>query len=467
MIRAKRRRRPSARLLLALAPAAALFLAVAAGRSSPPAEQARSATFTLANGLRVILLEKRDLPLVHMVVAVNIGTKIETAETNGLSHVLEHYVLFRGTNSRTADEISRDIRQHGAYFNAHTGLDIAQFELTLPAGQDEFALANQKDILYNLKIDPEALEAEKEVILEELNQQEDDPLRSATSLVYQKLFAGHPYALPIAGTRESISRLTAAQLDSYYKAYFTPVNSALAVVGDFSLPEMKNRVARIFGPLPPGEPPPAGIPPASGPKTDQVFTLAMDIKQAYCVIGLAGPDYNHPDQYAVDLLTEILGRGVNPMLGSALGRNRVRVDGLTMAYQAHRYGGVILITLTFDPKFLPAGQRETLSFLRKVHTSNFSADEYPGAERYYVYDYLKSAQNQVRFASEKYRELGLSQAVSMARHLILSNGQAEGGYLESIGRITGSELRRLAAKYFAAGKTVCVRVVPSGRENGP
>jgi len=465
---AERRKRPKASFLLSfvLAVAAAL-LAGATNRPSAPADQAAAEQYVLDNGLRVFLMENRALPLVHVVAAVDLGSKNETAETNGLSHILEHYVLFRGTNSRTADTISWDIRRHGAYFNAHTGLDIAQFELTLPSGQDEFALGNQRDILFNLKIEQAALDAEKEVILEELNQQEDDPLRYATSLVYQKLFAGHPYALPITGTRESISRLTVAQMESFYRAYFTPSNAVLAVVGDFSLPELKEKVARIFGKLPRAETPSGSIPPAVPPKDGQDVTLAMDINQAYCVIGLAGPDYNHPDQYAVDLLTEILGRGVNPMLNSALSRSRVQAEGLSMSYVAHRYGGVILITLTLDPRKVQAAQRETLSFLRKARNLNFSADEFFGMERLTAFDYLKSAKNQIRFLSEKSQEYGLNLAISLARHMILSSGGAGDGYLKSIGRITSSDLRRAAAKYLGTGKAISVRVIPSAKGRCP
>jgi zinc protease len=458
------KQKPAGYLPAMVLAAAAALLAGATNRSSAPANQPAFEQFVLDNGLRVCLMENRDWPLVHVVAAVDLGSKNETAGTNGLSHILEHLVLFRGTQSRTADEISRDIRRHGAYFNAHTGLDIAQFELTLPSGQDDFALGNQRDILFNLKIDQAALEAEKEVILEELNQLEDDPLRHATSLVYRELFAGHPYALPVVGTRESIARITAAQVESCYKTYFTPANAVLVVVGDFSLPEMKTKVSRIFGPLPRAELPPERISPAPLLKKGQNITLAMDINQAYCVIGLAGPDYNHPDQYAVDLLTEILGRGVNPMLGSALRQNRLQAQGLSMSYAAHRHGGVILISLTLDPRQVRAAQREALSFLRKARNLNFSADESLGAEKFFAIDYLRSAKNQIRFSSEKSREFGLSLAISLARHMILSSGLTGDGYLESISRITSSDLRRVAAKYLSAGKAVAVSIVPSSKE---
>jgi zinc protease len=461
--RGRRGGRPSGPgLILALA---ALLLAGTLGRPAAPSETPPSEQFTLDNGLRVFLLEDRAWPLLHVVVAVDVGSKNETAETSGLSHVLEHCLLFRGSQSRTADEISRDIRRHGAYFNAHTGPDIAQFELTLASGQDDFALNNQKDILFNLKLDQAAVAAEKEVVLEEVNQLEDDPLKSATSLIYQNLFPGHPYALPVAGTRESISRLTVAQMESFYRTYFVPANSVLAVVGDFSLPEMKQKVIKVFSPLPKAEKPAALIAPAPSPKNDRNISLAMDIKQAYCVIGLPGPDYNNPDQYAVDLLTDILGRGVNPMLNSALRGGRVLVESASMAYQAHRYGGVILVTLILDARTAKAARGEALSFLRRSRQQNFGEDDYYGNEKFYAFDYLKSAKNLIRYQSEKAQELGLEMAVSLARHMILSDRSSGPGYLESIGRITTSDLRRAAAKYLSAGKAVTVSIVPSAKEH--
>ncbi|MCK4363792.1 MAG: insulinase family protein, partial [Candidatus Aminicenantes bacterium] len=89
--------------------------------------------FELDNGLKIFLLEKHTLPLINLVFAVNLGTKDESEETNGIVHVLEHYILFRGTEFRSGPEISQDIRRHGAYFNAHTSLDLATFEISLPS----------------------------------------------------------------------------------------------------------------------------------------------------------------------------------------------------------------------------------------------------------------------------------------------------------------------------------------------
>ncbi len=100
--------------------------------------------FELENGLKVSLYEKQDLPLLNLVFAFDVGIKNESDETNGLVDILEHYILFRGSEFRSGEEIGNDIRSHGAYFNGHTGLDVATFELALPSEYVDFALQIQK-----------------------------------------------------------------------------------------------------------------------------------------------------------------------------------------------------------------------------------------------------------------------------------------------------------------------------------
>ncbi len=424
-----------------------------------------SEAMTLENGLRVFLLENRRLPLIHVVVGVKAGSRCETPRTNGLTHLLEHLILFRGTRTRTAEEVNSDLRRNGAYFNAHTGQDLSLFELTLPAGREEFALRNQREIIFAPAFDREGDEDEKTVILEEMSREEDDPNRAALALLYRNLFPGHPYSLPLAGTRETLSSVAVEDLAAFHGTHFLPSNAALAAVGDFRLEDMKKKVLDIFGSLPKTEPPPPP-PPLPPPRLSQdlELTLEMDIPQAYCLLGFQGPDYNHPDQFAVDLLTEILGRGVNPMLGSALRSRRKLAESAAVSFHAHEWGGAIVVTLSSEPKNVKAAGREALSFLRTAGRLNFSPDDVFGPEKEAVFDFLGSAKNQIRFLAEKSGESGLNLAVGLVRHMLLASGEGRGGYLENIERLTTSDLRKAAAKYFGSAKAVVVRVVPFGAE---
>jgi len=430
-----------------------------AGMPSPAGAEV-SKFLTLDNGLRVFLLESRAVPLVHIAAAVNCGSKDETPRTNGLAHLLEHYVLFRGTSSRAGTDVGREVRRHGAYFNAHTGQDLTQFELSLPSAHVDFGLNNQKDILFDLKIVPEQVETEKSIILEELNQLADDPLRRAAQSVLGLLFGPHPYGLPLTGSRESIRGLDAADLDAFSRTFFVPANASLAVVGDFSLPDMEAKVRAAFGAVPgrPFDPP--RYPAAPPPRKDADITLEMDVNKAYCLIGMPGPDYNHPDQYAVDVLAQILGRGINPLLNSALRGGRDLVETVSMSYLSLKYGGIIQVTMTLDPRNAKAAAREAVKFLEGARKLDFSPEDVMGEERFYAFDHLLSAKNQIRFQTYRAQERGLVVASSLARYMLLNNPDVERDYLKSIERVGTSDVRAAASRYLSSSKKVVVTVLP-------
>ena len=420
--------------------------------------------FELENGLKIFLYEKHTLPLVNLVFAVNLGTKDESDETNGLVHILEHYILFRGTEFRSGPEISQDIRRHGAYFNAHTSLDLATFEISLPSEHADFALRNQKEILFNLKLSQEELDEEKKVILEELSQAQDDPLKHATSLVYQNLFKNHPYQKPIQGKKEIIEALTIEQVEKFYRRFFVPSNCVLAIVGDFEIEEMEKKTRDIFGDLEKEE--------ISTPKYEKVPALKktveikqeMDVNQAYLVIGIFGPDYNHKNQYAMDILTQILGRGVNPMLNYPLRGRRNLAQSALMRYNAHKYGGVIIIYITLNPKNIGITKRETIRFLKETSRLNYSKKDIMGNAQLYAPDYLESAKNQIKFNFHQSQEKGLAIATSLAMYLLLNENQEGGSYIENIEKLNSLDLRKAAGKYLSKGRYVIVTISPKKKK---
>jgi predicted Zn-dependent peptidase len=417
--------------------------------------------FVLDNGLKVFLLEKRNVPLINVAAAVGLGSKDETAETSGIVHILEHYILFRGTEARSGSEISRDVRRHGAYFNAHTGQDLAFFEISVPTSASDFALTNQKEILFHLKITQEELDTEKEIILEEFRQLEDDPFKHATSLVYQNLFRGHPYANPLIGDPEVIKNLTVERIAALYRLYFVPPNCSLAVVGDFSLKEMEEKVRLVFGDVK-GEPPPQPkFEPATPPEKAVDLDVEMDVQKAYLVIAAQAPDFNNPEQYAMDVLTEVLGRGVNPLLYFALNQGpRKLVETIMMAYQSHKYGGAVLAFFTLDPKNLGMAKREAVNYLRRAREGYFSPQDIPGEQQMFAFDHLGSARNQIKYNAYQSQERGLSMAVSLAQFMILREGPAESNYLENIDRVKSGDLRKIAGKYFGRANFVMISIIP-------
>ena len=416
--------------------------------------------FILENGLKVFLYERHNLPLVNIVAAVNAGSKDETDDTNGIVHLLEHYVLFRGTEARSGSEIARDIRRHGAYFNAHTGQDMALFEISLPVEDFDFGLRNQREILFNLKIDPDQVNAEKEVVLEEVSQIQDDPFKFATALVYQNLFPGHPYGRPVFGRVDVIRALTADQITTYYKRFFVPANCALAIVGDLPTNDMEDQVRSVFGPVPKTEfirPEYPAAPPLSKSKD---IVQELDVEEAYLAIGIPAPDYNSPDQYAADVLTEILGRGINPLLYTPLKARRDLVNTASMSFTSLGRAGAFVVYLTLDPRRLSSAKNQAVQFLRSTRNDFFSKDDVMGEARNEIYDYLAAAKNQIVFDSQQAQENGLALANSLAMHVLLAGSSAGLNYLDQIKAVSSSDIRKIAAKYLSRGEYVFVSILP-------
>jgi zinc protease len=431
---------------------------------SPALAQDKEKHLTLDNGLRVFLLERHSVPLVHIAVAVNLGTKDETAETSGLIHLLEHCVLFRGTELRSGSEVSREIRNHGAYFNANTGHDLCVFEISLPVEHADFGLRNQKEILFNLSLTQEELDREKEVILEEFSQMEDDPQRFATDLVFQSLFPGHPYGRSVLGDREVIKAATSERMKAFADAFIVPSNCGLAVVGDLTLQEMEDKVRAVFGPQPRREFTPPAFAKAPLLKKAVERREERDVKEGYVVIGCVAPDYNDQNQYAFHVLTQVLGRGINPLLYGALRGRRELAETVSMSYLAEKYGGAGVVVITCQPDKAVSAGREAVRYLRQVRQQNFGKEDYQGEEALYAFEFLGSAKNQIRFGAQQGQESGLAVASALARHLLLADSQDMPDYLERIVKVKSSDLRNAAGQFFGRGEFVTVIVVPRPEE---
>ncbi|MGB8958489.1 MAG: pitrilysin family protein [Candidatus Aminicenantales bacterium] len=429
--------------------------------ATPLTAAAQGRHIVLDNGLQVFLYEKRDLPLVHIVTGFNVGSKDETDATSGLVHLLEHCALFRGSSTRSGAEVGADIRRHGAYFNGNTGQDLAVFEISLPAESADFGLRNEKDILFGLALSQADIDREKAILLEEYDQMEDDPERSAVDLVLQDLFPGHPYGRSVYGRREVIAAASAADLGAFYRKFFVADNCALAVAGDFATADMETRIREIFGPLPKTGFKPEAFPMASPLKRMSTRRLERDVRAGYLFIGFAAPGYNDPDQYAMNVLVEALGRGVNPLLGAYLHSQRDSVQNVSMSYLANRLGGAAVVSIKADPKDLAAVERAAVSFLKRAHSESYSKKDFltPEAEMA-AFDYLEMAKNQIRFNSAQAEESGLQLAGSLVRYMLLNTRENPGRYLGHIEKVDSGDLRRAAARYLGRGECAAVSIVP-------
>ncbi len=420
----------------------------------------------LDNGLKVYLRGGSNLPLVHMVLAVNAGSKDETRETNGLLHLLEHLMLLGSTEFREAKQLVEYIRSRGVYLNAHTSHDMLFMEVTAPSHQAAGALQLLKEKIFYLKWSLEELNKEKKVILEELSQARDDPGQLGLNLALQALFEGHPYGNSTGGRGEVIKKATLEQLKGFHRTYVFPANCSLAVMGDIEPETLAAEVKRLYEPLtnPNPAPAPASPVPAVPPLAKTVeIQRELDINRAYLYIGFPAPGLNHPDKLPLDVLSQIIGKGVNPLLYSALAERRL-VENVGVNYIRMKHAGAFVVRLEMEPKRLRTARARALRFLNGTRRIRYSKADYSEKNNPYIRDHLELAKTWMEMSYQQYRERGLNLTRGYAGHLLTHEESSGKSRSERLDEMTSGDLKKIAHRYLGVKKYVTVAIVPQKKK---
>jgi zinc protease len=431
---------------------------VLAAAASP--QRPASVFFVLDNGLQVLLQEKHDLPLTAMALAIDLGTKDETDETSGYTHLLEHMLLFGAGTGSDSEARLAELRGHGVEHNAHTDHDLMTFEVSCPVAEGTWALEQMRQTVFFGRLNPRLLEREKGIIKEEILQLRDNPAILGQLLVMERLFAGHPYGRPVYGDGSAIQAATIDQLQAFCAPRLMPDRCALSVIGDFTLALMEAEVRRNWGGLAKGPASAASIPAARPLEKNSEQQIQLDIQESHLFIGWRAPDFNHEQRLPFTLLKYILGHGLSPLLNEVLRGSRQLVERVDMSYSPMRSGGMAVLHLMLKEKDLRSARSEVASFLSKINSFNFSKEDVLPQYRMYMPDYLESARNQMEYGSGSFRESALHLVVASARFLLLNRNPIAGSYLENVEKVSSSDLRRAAGKFLSGKKWVVLAITP-------
>jgi len=285
----------------------------------------------LSNGLRVVHIPMPAVRSVSIAVFVGVGSRYETMATAGVSHLIEH-LLFRGTARRPrARTISEVLDSVGGILNASTDKELTVYWAKVAQEHFPLALDLLADLLQNSLLRPADVNKEKGIVEEELGMLADDPQDRVGVLTEETLWPGQPLGREIAGTRESVRRLKRAPILSHLRTYYGPNNVVISVAGGIDAADAFELVNRCFGQWMPVAAP-AAAPAWHGERTGwQVET--KDTEQVNLCIAYPGVPRRHPDRWAIDMLTTILGGGASSRLFVELR------DRLAMVYDVHMYAG--------------------------------------------------------------------------------------------------------------------------------
>ena len=303
---------------------------------------------TLPNGLRVATCEMPLTRSVSVNAYVGVGSRYETDEQAGISHFIEH-MLFKGTKRRpTPVQISNTIEGTGGVINAGTEHEMTVYWCKVAQPHFEESLDLLMDILRNSLFEDESIEKERQVVVEELNMINDYPTYRADSLIDQMLFPEHALGREIGGTKASIAAITRDMMLAHMAEYYAPSNVVVTVAGNVRHDDVVAQIERLSADWKPTKAR-AWNPVTHTQQAPQLRLEYRKTEQTHLCIGLPGVSIAHPDRYALDVLSVILGEGMSSRLFV-----EVREKG-GLAYDVHSGVshfldcGALIITAGVDP----------------------------------------------------------------------------------------------------------------------
>jgi predicted Zn-dependent peptidase len=261
---------------------------------------------TLANGLRVVCLERPGTPTVATKVLVKCGSRHD-GEKHGLAHALEH-IFFKGTDNRTTQQIYHAVEEVGGRIDAQTTKEYTAFSVVT---QDRFhrrGLEVLADIVRHPLLDEMAFLKEKLVILEEMRRRADQ--RQAIWDFYAgTLWQNHPLKDRVLGYKENLLKLSGEHLRQHHTAFFVPPNTVIAIAGNVTLQDILAVIVEFFGNWE-GESPTFPPVPPEPPLTDKrEVWIEREVSQVHLILGWPAVGMTHPDRHALKVIGRLSGVG--------------------------------------------------------------------------------------------------------------------------------------------------------------
>ncbi|MEW6704330.1 MAG: pitrilysin family protein [Pseudomonadota bacterium] len=314
----------------------------------------------LSNGVRVAVSRLSHLRSVYLSVFVRTGSAHEAPALNGISHFAEH-MAFKGTHERSCQQINLDAERLGAEVNAHTDKEHTAYHIRGLAPHAERFVHLLGDIVLNSAFPEAELERERQVILQELLEDEDDGLSTAFKLFDKLCFGSHPVGQPVIGTRRNIERFTRAELQAYVQRQYTGANLVLAVAGDVDPQAIARAAEQAFGGLPAGqanEVAPAHY--AGGLATRRL----AGVGQTHIVLGFPIASLREP-HHADVMAAAVLGEGMSSPLMDEIRERRGLVYYAACSADVMSLAGQFVIEASTSPQHLHEFVAETARLLRR------------------------------------------------------------------------------------------------------
>jgi zinc protease len=434
----------------------ALILTLTAFGASSEAAVFNPETFTLANGMQVVVVTNRRAPVVSHHVWYKVGSADSPAGKSGLAHFLEH-LMFKGTDTLEPGDFSRIVARNGGNENAFTGPDYTGYFQTIAKDRLATVMRMEADRMTHLRLDPEEVRTERDVVLEERSMRIDnDPGARLGELVNATQYLNHPYRLPVIGWRHEMASYTQKDALEFYRTWYAPNNAVLIVAGDIDAAELRPLAEKYYGVIP-ARPVPERHRLAEPPQdaAREVDLADPRVQQPSLIRSYLAPSFSAGETqhaYALEVLAEILG-GTST---SRLYRSLVIEQKLATSAGAY-YRGTALDLTTFrlygSPRPGVSLDQLEAAFdaeLARLKSEPITPEDVQRATRRMVAEAI--------YARDSLSGAVRSFGAALATGRTVDDVEA---WPERIGAVTAQQVNAAAAYVFKADRSVTGRLIPA------
>jgi len=403
----------------------------------------------LPNGLTIISEEMAHIRSVSIGIWIRTGSRHETQDLNGISHFVEHMV-FKGTKSRNAEAIARQVDSIGGNLDAFTAKECVCFNVKVLDEHLPIAMDVLSDLVLNPVFNESDITKERGVILEEIKMDEDNPDLLVHEIFTQNFWKGHPLGRPILGTKETVRRFHQAMLFDYYGARFVPGNMVISAAGSLKHDNFVELVTRTFEHLSPRAEILEEAPPK--PQARIMMRNKKSLEQVQICVGVPSYSISHENRYASFVLNTLLGGGMSSRLFQNIRERQGLVYSIFSELNPYRDTGCLAVYAGTSRSTAPQVVNSIVNEFRELKRNRVSDDE------------LQRAKNQLKGSLMLSMESSTARMSNLARQEMYYNrffGMSE--IIERVQAVSADDVQKNASEFFAPDQ---IAVTVLGNLNG-
>ena len=398
------------------------------------------------DGLRLITESMPHVRSISIGLWLTRGSRHEGPSQSGISHFIEH-MLFKGSTSRSAQEIAQAIDSIGGQLDAFTAKEYAGYYVKVLDANLPEALDILSDLVLRPAFREEDIEREKKVVLEEIKMVEDTPDDLVYELFTQQFWKGHALGRPILGVPDSVSAFTADELRGFFEQAYVAPNVVISAAGNLDHPQLRSLVETAFADLPATGPPVSWVRPDMAPKLD---IRNKELEQSHICLGTAAYQQDHPDRYVSYLLNTIFGGSMSSRLFQHIREERGLAYAVSSGQHVYRDGGALIVYACCATNSVAQVLDLVVDEMRGLAETAVPAEELQRAKDHLKGSLMLSLENTSSRMSQLARqELFFGEQVGLDE------------ILESIDCVTTEDVQRVAQDLLADGPRVVTVLGPS------